>query len=77
MNGNAGVATASKQRVEEGLEALRIGLGPYITEHLRDRHGPQARRSSARGAASAGPACGARDRSLAAQNEPYELADTS
>ena len=32
-------ALAAKQRVEEALEALRIGLGAYVAKHMRDRHG--------------------------------------
>ena len=33
-------ALEAKQRVEEGLEALRVGLAPYVARHIRDRHGP-------------------------------------
>ena len=41
-------ALASKQRVEEGLECLRIGLGPYVSKHMRDRHGPHWRHYASR-----------------------------
>ena len=36
-------ARAAKQRVEEGLEALRVGLAPYVAKHMGDRHGPNWR----------------------------------
>ncbi|MDD9980085.1 MAG: hypothetical protein OXU81_01800 [Gammaproteobacteria bacterium] len=36
-------ALEAKQRVEEGLEALRVGLIPYVARHMRDRHGPNWR----------------------------------
>ena len=29
-------ALEAKQRVEEGLEALRVGLVPYVARHMRD-----------------------------------------
>ena len=41
-------ALASKQRVEEGLEVLRMGLGPYVAKHMRDRHGPHWRHYASR-----------------------------
>ena len=41
-------ARAAKQRVEEGLEALRIGLDPYVSKHMRDRHGLHWRRYASR-----------------------------
>ena len=51
MNVSTGVpggALASKQRVEEGLEALRVGLGPYVAKHMRARHGPHWRHYASR-----------------------------
>lgn len=36
-------ALADKQRVETGPEALRVGITPYVAEHMRDRHGPNRR----------------------------------
>ena len=41
-------ALAAKQRVEEGLEALRVGLVPYVARHMRDRHGPNWRHYASR-----------------------------
>lgn len=41
-------ALAAKQRVEEGLEALRVGLGPYVAKHMEDRHGPDWRHYASR-----------------------------
>ena len=39
---------AAKQRVEEGLEALRVGLNPYVAKHMRDRHGADWRHYASR-----------------------------
>ena len=49
-------ALAAKQRVEKAVEALRVGLGPYVGKHMRDRHGNHWRHyaSRARGDESAG-----------------------
>ena len=49
-------ALAAKQRVENGLEALRAALGPYVARHMRDRHGDDWRHhaSRARGDSGAG-----------------------
>ena len=41
-------ARAAKQCVEEGLEALRVGLAPYVAKHMRDRHGPNWRHYASR-----------------------------
>ena len=41
-------ARAAKQRVEEGLEALRVGLASYVARHMRDRHGPNWRHYASR-----------------------------
>ena len=41
-------ALDAKQRVERGLEALRIGLGPYVGKHMRDRHGNHWRHHASR-----------------------------
>ena len=41
-------ARAARQRVEEGLEALRVGLAPYVAKHMRDRHGPNWRHYASR-----------------------------
>ena len=46
--GAAGAARAAKQRVEEGLEALRLALTPYVARHMRDRHGADWRRYASR-----------------------------
>ena len=43
-------ATSAKRRVEEGLEALREGLAPYVDKHMRARHGAQWRQYASRGA---------------------------
>ena len=37
-------AASAKRRVEEGLEALRAGLTPYVEKHMRACHGTQWRR---------------------------------
>ena len=49
-------ALAAKQRVEKAVEALRVGLGPYVGKHMRDRHGNHWRHyaSRARGDESGG-----------------------
>ena len=46
----------AKRRVEDGLEALRAGLGPYVAKHMQDRYGTKWRRyaSRARGSESGG-----------------------
>ena len=31
-------AHTAKQRIEKGLDSLRVGLGPYVAKHMRDRH---------------------------------------
>ena len=35
----AGRAQAAKQRIEKGLDSLRVGLGPYVAKRMRERHG--------------------------------------
>ena len=45
---NPDAALAAKQRVEGGLEALRIGLGPYVTRHMADRYGDDWRQHASR-----------------------------
>ena len=44
-------ARDARQRVDRGLEALRVGLRAYVERHMRDRHGDrwQDRASRARG----------------------------
>ena len=42
------VALAAKQRVEKAVEALRVGLGPYVGKHMRDRHGNHWRNYASR-----------------------------
>ena len=42
------VALAAKQRVEKAVEALRLGLGPYVGKHMRDRHGNRWRHYASR-----------------------------
>ncbi|WP_446830457.1 hypothetical protein [Candidatus Foliamicus sp.] len=37
-------ALEAKRRVEQALEALRVGLGGYVRKHMRDRHGKDWRR---------------------------------
>ena len=41
-------ALAAKQRVEAGLEALRVELAPYVAKHMRDRHGAHWRHYASR-----------------------------
>ena len=41
---------SAKQRVEEGLEALRAGLAPYVEKHMRARHGEDWRQYASRAA---------------------------
>ena len=38
----------AKQRVEAGLESLRIGLAHYVAKHMRDRHGEHWRHYASR-----------------------------
>ncbi|MYE02091.1 MAG: hypothetical protein F4Y03_12605, partial [Alphaproteobacteria bacterium] len=45
---NPGAALAAKQRVEGGLEALRTGLGSYVTRHMTDRYGDDWRQHASR-----------------------------
>ena len=45
---NPDAALAAKQRVEAGLEALRTGLGPYVTKHMADRYGDDWRQYASR-----------------------------
>ena len=49
-------AHAAKRRIDAGLDALRVGLGPYVAKHMRDRHGNHWRHyaSRARGDAAGG-----------------------
>ncbi len=42
------VALAAKRRVEQGLEALRVGLGAYVRKHMEDRHGKHWRHYASR-----------------------------
>ena len=49
MTVEAGQA-AARRRVEEGLEALRAGLAPYVEKHMRDRHGAEWRQYASRAA---------------------------
>ena len=39
---------SAKQRVDQGLDALRLALVPYVTKHMRDRHGEDWRRYASR-----------------------------
>ena len=41
-------ALGAKQRVEKAVEALRVGLGPYVGKHMRDRHGNHWRHYASR-----------------------------
>ena len=41
-------ALEAKQRVEQGLEALRHGLAPYVAKHMQDRHGTNWRQFASR-----------------------------
>ena len=41
-------ALDAKQRVEKAVEALRVGLGPYVGKHMRDRHGNHWRHYASR-----------------------------
>ena len=60
MNAGAGEspATSAKRRVDEGLEALRTGLAPYVEKRLRARYDAQWRQyvsGGARGDETVGP----------------------
>lgn len=44
----ANSALQARQRVEKGLEALRQGLGPYVSKHMKDRHGNNWRHYASR-----------------------------
>ena len=41
-------ARDAKQRVEQGLDALRVGLAPYVERHMRSRHGDRWRDHASR-----------------------------
>ena len=41
-------ARDAKQQVEHGLDALRVGLGPYVERHMRSRHGDRWRDHASR-----------------------------
>ena len=41
-------AQAAKQRIEKGLDLLRVGLGPYVAKHMGDRHGNHWRNYASR-----------------------------
>ena len=41
-------ASAARQRVEKAVEALRVGLGPYVGKHMRERHGKNWRHYASR-----------------------------
>ena len=41
-------AQSAKRRVDQGLEALRLALAPYVAKHMRDRHGEDWRRYASR-----------------------------
>ena len=47
-SGNPAAALAAKQRVEGDLEALRTGLGSYVTKHMTDRYGDDWRQHASR-----------------------------
>ncbi len=39
---------SAKQRVDQALEALRIGLGPYVADRMKQRHGDNWRQYASR-----------------------------
>ncbi len=39
---------SAKQKVDHALEALRIGLGPYVADRMKQRHGPHWRHYASR-----------------------------
>ncbi len=41
-------ARAAKLTSRGGLEALRVGLAPYVAKHMCDRHGPNWRHYASR-----------------------------
>lgn len=43
-------AFGAKQKVDQALEALRIGLGPYVAEQMKARHGNHWRQYASRAA---------------------------
>ena len=49
-------AIAARQRVEQGLEALRPGLDAYVSKHMADRHGKDWRRLASRARGGVGTA---------------------
>ena len=60
MNAGAGesLAISAKRRVDEGLEALRTGLAPYVEKHMRSRYDAEWRQyvsGGARGDEAVGP----------------------
>ena len=52
---NEASSLASKQRVEEGLAALRVGLRLHVNKHMQDRHGRDWRHYASRARSSASP----------------------
>ena len=48
QTGTQNSALEAKQRVEKGLEALRLGVGAYVAKHMRDRHGNHWRHYASR-----------------------------
>lgn len=45
-------AFGAKQNVDHALEALRVGLGPYVADRMKQRHGNQWRQYASRAAGS-------------------------
>jgi hypothetical protein len=43
-------AFGAKQNVDAALEALRIGLSPFVTEQMKKRHGANWRQFASRAA---------------------------
>ncbi|TVR81375.1 MAG: hypothetical protein EA405_08755, partial [Rhodospirillales bacterium] len=41
---------SAKQKVDQALEALRVGLGPYVAERMKQRHGNHWRQFASRAA---------------------------
>ena len=44
----ADVADAARGRIDRGLEAVRLGLSPYVAKHMNDRYGEQWRDHASR-----------------------------
>ena len=44
----ADATTEARGRIDRGLDAVRLGLGPYVAKHMHDRHGERWREYASR-----------------------------